>query len=233
RFERAALLRGECKNQGRTSRRVSSRAARGFFLRICLRRAGECAFTMLVRQILTPSSRGNVQGVRARVAICGGEGQAVEERAAQHERAAMNVAILDYGAGNVPSVERALQKLGASSERVSTADKLENARAIVLPGVGHYAALIRGLDERELRATLVGAILRGTPFLGICLGLQALYRGSEESPALAGLGIFPGKVCGLPSSLKLPHMGWNRLKIRRGYALLNGLSGDDYFYFAH
>jgi imidazole glycerol phosphate synthase glutamine amidotransferase subunit len=145
----------------------------------------------------------------------------------------MNVAIVDYGAGNVPSVERALQKLGASSVRASTADGLANAGAIVLPGVGHYAALIRALDERGLRAPLVEALLRGKPFLGICLGLQALYQSSEEAPNLAGLGIFPGQISALPVNVKLPHMGWNRLRVRRASPLLDGLSENDYFYFAH
>ena len=145
----------------------------------------------------------------------------------------MNVAIVDYGAGNVPSVERALKRLGAQSERVSAADGLAAARAIILPGVGHYAALIRALDERGLRGPLVDAILRNKPFLGICLGLQALYQSSEEAPELAGLGILPGKICALPGSVKLPHMGWNRLKIRRDSRLLEGLSENDYFYFAH
>lgn len=145
----------------------------------------------------------------------------------------MNVAIIDYGAGNVPSVERALQKLGATLTRVSTAEDLAAARVIVLPGVGHYAALIRALDERGLRGPLVEALLRGKPFLGICLGLQALYQSSEEAPNLAGLGIFPGKICALPEKVKLPHMGWNRLKIRRASPLLEGLRENDYFYFAH
>jgi imidazole glycerol phosphate synthase glutamine amidotransferase subunit len=145
----------------------------------------------------------------------------------------MNVAIVDYGAGNVPSVERALRKLGATPQRVSTGDALSIASAIILPGVGHYAALIRALDERGLRAPLVEALLRGKPFLGICLGLQALYQSSEEAPDLAGLGILQGKICALPGSVKLPHMGWNRLSVRRKSPLLAGLTGDDYFYFAH
>ncbi len=145
----------------------------------------------------------------------------------------MNVAIIDYGAGNVPSVERALQKLGANTARTSNAEELAEARAVVLPGVGHFAALIRALDARRLRAPLVNAISSGKPFLGICLGLQALYESSEEAPELAGLGIFSGRVCALPSSVKLPHMGWNRLKIRRGSPLLEGLTGEHYFYFAH
>lgn len=145
----------------------------------------------------------------------------------------MNVAIIDYGAGNVPSVERALIKLGANPMRASDAEGLTKARVIVLPGVGHFAALIRALDERKLREPLVEGIRRGKPFLGICLGLQALYESSEEAPALAGLGIFPGRVCALPTNVKLPHMGWNRLKIRRGSPLLDGLTDEHYFYFAH
>jgi imidazole glycerol phosphate synthase glutamine amidotransferase subunit len=145
----------------------------------------------------------------------------------------MNVAIVDYGAGNVPSVERAVRKLGATPERVNSAEKLAVAKAIILPGVGHYAALIRALDQRGLRDCLVEEILRGKPFLGICLGLQALYQSSEEAPNLTGLGILRGKICALPETVKLPHMGWNQLKIRRESPLLEGLKENDYFYFAH
>jgi len=143
------------------------------------------------------------------------------------------IALIDYGAGNVPSVERALQKLGATSRRVTQSAELNGARAIILPGVGHYAALIRALDERGLRAPLLDAIARGVPFLGICLGLQALYSTSEEAPALSGLNLFPGAVGSLPASVKLPHMGWNRLRLQRASQLLKGLSESDHFYFAH
>lgn len=145
----------------------------------------------------------------------------------------MNVAVVDYGAGNVPSVERALKKLGATPERVHTAEALAAARAIILPGVGHYAALIRAVDARGLRVALVDAIRSGKPFLGICLGLQALYETSEEAPELVGLGVLKGKICALPDRVKLPHMGWNRLRLRRESRLLTGLTGEDYFYFAH
>jgi len=145
----------------------------------------------------------------------------------------MNVAIVDYGAGNVPSVERALRKLGAMPERARTAEALSAADAIILPGVGHYASLIRAVDERGLRRPLVDAIRSGKPFLGICLGLQALYETSEEAPELSGFGLLRGKICALPDSVKLPHMGWNRLEMRRESRLLLGLTDKDYFYFAH
>jgi imidazole glycerol phosphate synthase glutamine amidotransferase subunit len=143
------------------------------------------------------------------------------------------IAVIDYGAGNVPSVERALQKLGAASKRVTQPDEIAGARAIILPGVGHYAAIIRALDECDLRSALLESISRGIPFLGICLGLQALYSSSEEAPNLSGLNLFPGSVRSLPNSVKLPHMGWNRLRIQRPSALLAGLGESDYFYFAH
>jgi imidazole glycerol phosphate synthase glutamine amidotransferase subunit len=142
-------------------------------------------------------------------------------------------AIIDYGAGNVPSVERALQKLAVDSRRVTQPAELDHANAIILPGVGHYAAIIRALDQHNLRSALLSAIKNGVPFLGICLGLQALYASSEEAPAVPGLNLLRGSVCSLPRSVKLPHMGWNRLRVRRPSTLLNGLSEADYFYFAH
>jgi glutamine amidotransferase len=147
--------------------------------------------------------------------------------------ASPTVALIDYGAGNVPSVERALQKLGVTSKRASEPRQFADAGAIILPGVGHYAAIIRALDEQNLRARLLNAIERGVPFLGICLGLQALYSTSEEAPALCGLNLFAGEVRSLPGSVKLPHMGWNRVRIQRASRLLQGLSESDYFYFAH
>ena len=143
------------------------------------------------------------------------------------------IALFDYGAGNVPSVERALQKLGATTKRVTRPDQLAEARAIILPGVGHYAAIIRSLDEQNLRSPLLDLLARGIPFLGICLGLQALYSSSEEASSLAGLSLFPGVIRSLPATVKLPHMGWNRLRIQRLCPLLDGVTESDYFYFAH
>jgi len=145
----------------------------------------------------------------------------------------MKITLLDYGAGNVTSVERALRRLGAESQRSNSAEHLAKAEAIILPGVGHYAALIRALDQQELRAPLVDALQRGVPFLGICLGLQALYKSSEEAPQLQGLNLLPGRVSQLPASVKLPHMGWNQLKLTRSSRLLEGITPDAFFYFAH
>lgn len=145
----------------------------------------------------------------------------------------MTIALIDYGAGNVPSVERALQRLGATSRRVSRPEELASANAIILPGVGHYAAIIRALDTQNLRAPLLQALARGTPFLGICLGLQVLYTSSEEAPFLCGLGLLSGAINSLPRTAKLPHMGWNRIRIQQSSPLLDGLDDTDYFYFAH
>src|SRR5271168_1166677 len=121
----------------------------------------------------------------------------------------MTVTLLDYGAGNVPSVQRALHRLGVQSERATTPQQIAAARVLILPGVGHYAALIRALDENDLRQPLLNKINGGIPFLGICLGLQALYAASDESPELTGLNILAGRVTTLPRTAKLPHMGWN------------------------
>ena len=145
----------------------------------------------------------------------------------------MKVTIVDYGAGNVPSVERALRRLGAESERTSSPECISKAEALLLPGVGHYAALVRALDEKKLRAPLVEAINRGVPFLGICLGLQVLFKSSEEAPQLQGLNLISGIVSALPPGVKLPHMGWNQLNAKRDSRLLSGIDAGAYFYFAH
>ena len=145
----------------------------------------------------------------------------------------MKVTLIDYGAGNVPSVERALRRLGAEVETTNHADKIAEARCLVLPGVGHCAALIAALDAHCLRQPLIEAIGGGAVFLGICLGLQALYESSDEAPTLRGLGLLPGRVTRLPENVKLPHMGWNTLKNVGASSLLDSVPSDAYFYFAH
>lgn len=145
----------------------------------------------------------------------------------------MKVTLIDYGAGNVTSVERALHRLGAGSIRAITPECIQNADALLLPGVGHFGALIRALDERALRAPLLDALNRGVPFLGICLGLQALYESSQEAPELHGLALLPGQIRVLPAEVKLPHMGWNQLRRVGASRLLEGIDSNAHFYFAH
>ncbi len=145
----------------------------------------------------------------------------------------MKITLIDYGAGNVPSVERAFCSLGAEVETTNAAEKVAAARCLVLPGVGHCATLINALDARSLRQPILDAVGRGVPFLGICLGLQALFESSDEAPEKSGLGLLAGKVTRLPEAVKLPHMGWNTLRALRPAHLLDSLPPGAYFYFAH
>ena len=145
----------------------------------------------------------------------------------------MIATLIDYGAGNVTSVARALRRLGAEVRTTNQPEELTTANCLILPGVGHCAALLNSLDAHGLRHPLLTAISRGTPFLGICLGLQALYQSSAEAPELKGLDIFHGRVDQLPQNVKLPHMGWNQLRALRNCRLLEEIPSDAYFYFAH
>ncbi|MGA8035424.1 MAG: imidazole glycerol phosphate synthase subunit HisH [Candidatus Acidiferrales bacterium] len=145
----------------------------------------------------------------------------------------MKVSIVDYGAGNLPSVERAFALLGAETERVDTPEAVGSAKVIVLPGVGHFSAFVAGLRDRNLTEVLRTAARANVPVLGICLGLQALYASSEEAPGEKGLGLIGGQVVALPRDMKSPHIGWNQVRRERESALLRGLPDDAYFYFAH
>jgi imidazole glycerol phosphate synthase glutamine amidotransferase subunit len=145
----------------------------------------------------------------------------------------MNVALLEYGAGNLPSVERALKRLGVESCRASTPEAMSACDALILPGVGHFGALMRSLNDRSLVEPLRQAVAGGVPLLGICLGLQAMFASSDEAPGDSGLGFFPQKVSALPPTDRLPHMGWNQLRRVKSSTLLQGVAEDAYFYFAH
>jgi len=143
------------------------------------------------------------------------------------------IAILDYGAGNLRSVANTLEEIGSEYVVVREAAGLRRASKIILPGVGHYGQLLRSLAEMEVRETLLEAIRAGVPYLGICLGLQALFEGSEEAPAMRGLGLFPGKVARFPEGVRVPQMGWNLVSPLRRSRLLAGIRSPAYFYFAH
>jgi imidazole glycerol-phosphate synthase subunit HisH len=145
----------------------------------------------------------------------------------------VKVSIIDYGAGNLPSVERALRILGAETECVTSPGQIATARALVLPGVGHFSACVTGLRERNLRTALCDAIARGVPILGICLGLQAMFAASAEAPGEQGLDLIHEDVQALPTNVKSPHIGWNQLRRVREGILLRDIPDDSYFYFAH
>jgi len=135
------------------------------------------------------------------------------------------ISIIDYGAGNLKSISNALKKVGAD---VDIAERLDDADAIVLPGVGNFGDAMQKI--RPLKQNLLDAIADGTPFLGLCLGLQVLFKGSEEAPG-KGLGIIPG-VCKRFTKGKVPHMGWNQITRMKG-PLFDGLIEGDNFYFVH
>jgi len=143
------------------------------------------------------------------------------------------IAIFDYGAGNLRSVENTLAEIGAAYTLVRDAAGLREAAKIILPGVGHFGQIMRALDEMEVRGTLIERISAGVPFLGICLGLQALFEGSDEAPEVKGLGLVEGRVRRFSESARVPHMGWNELEVRKPSRLLAGLKPKPYLYFAH
>ena len=142
------------------------------------------------------------------------------------------IAIFDYGAGNLRSVENALAAIGEPFAIVNDSAGLRKADKIVLPGVGHYGQMLRSLDALGVRETIRERIAAGTPFLGICLGFQALFETSEESPE-RGLAVFPGRVTRFPADTRVPQMGWNSLQKQGNPRLLAGLGSEPYVYFAN
>jgi imidazole glycerol phosphate synthase glutamine amidotransferase subunit len=143
------------------------------------------------------------------------------------------IGILDYGAGNLRSVENTLDEIGAQYQLVHTGDELRQATKIVLPGVGHFGQMMRALDAMQVRQPLVERIRAGVPFLGICLGLQALFSASEEAPELEGFSIYRGTVRRFVGDARVPHMGWNNLEPCRESKLLANVGPTPYVYFAH
>jgi glutamine amidotransferase len=143
------------------------------------------------------------------------------------------LAVLDYGIGNLHSAQKGLQRTGADVRLTADRAEIDAADAVVLPGVGHFGACMKALHHSGLADVAVEAARSGRPFLGICVGMQLLYEGSEESPGVAGLGILPGIIRWLPGTVKRPQMQWNRLHLTRPeHPLLTGLD-DAWLYFVH
>lgn len=145
------------------------------------------------------------------------------------------IAIVDYDAGNLKSVEKALQYLGEEAEITRQPEKILGADKVILPGVGAFGDAMDKLNKYGLAEVLREVDRRQIPFLGICLGLQLLFEESDEAPGVQGLGILPGKICAIPpkEGYKIPHMGWNSIHISEGARLFRGISQDSYVYFVH
>lgn len=145
------------------------------------------------------------------------------------------IGIIDYDAGNIRSVEKALSYLGEKTVVSRNPETLKNADKVILPGVGSFGQAMENLHRYELVPVIQDMIKEGKPFLGICLGLQLLFESSEESPGVEGLGILKGKILKIPPSpgLKIPHMGWNSLQLQNNGRLYRNIPQDTYVYFVH
>ncbi|HEX7407358.1 MAG TPA: imidazole glycerol phosphate synthase subunit HisH, partial [Candidatus Binatia bacterium] len=145
------------------------------------------------------------------------------------------IAIIDYGMGNLRSVQKGLERVGFPAEVTRDATRIEAAAGVVLPGVGAFGACMDNLRIYGLIDTVRHVISRGTPFLGICLGMQLLFEESEEFGPVPGLGIFPGRVVRFPdmSDLKVPHMGWNQIRKLQNSPHLRGIDDGAFVYFVH
>lgn len=145
------------------------------------------------------------------------------------------IAIIDYDAGNLKSVEKALVSLGEEVLVSRDSSEILQADKVILPGVGSFGDAMNNLDKFGLVDTIKKVTGIGTPFLGICLGLQLLFKESDETPGAEGLDILPGKILKIPAKdgFKIPHMGWNSLDIKPGARLFKGLEGNPYVYFVH
>lgn len=145
------------------------------------------------------------------------------------------IAIIDYDAGNLKSVEKALQHLGQEVVVSRDSDVIYKADKVILPGVGAFGDCMDKLNQYQLVDVIHDVADKGTPFLGICLGLQLLYESSEESPNKNGLGLLKGKIVKIPDKegFKVPHMGWNDIEIRKDARLFKGIDNNSYVYFVH
>lgn len=143
------------------------------------------------------------------------------------------ITIIDYGAGNLRSVENTLGAVGAPYRLTRSAEGVLSAEKLILPGVGHYGQMMSALDELELRAAIISRLRDGVPFLGICLGMQALFESSAEAPDQSGFALFEGRVERFSADARVPHMGWNEIVPVKPGRLLADIGEQPYLYFAH
>jgi len=143
------------------------------------------------------------------------------------------LSIIDYGMGNLRSVQKGFERVGYNAIVTDDPQKIADAQAIVLPGVGAFSAAMKRLIETGLADTIKQQINLGKPYLGICLGLQLLFTESEEGGYNRGLDIIKGKVIRFPIGLKVPHIGWNQVNIKKRVPFFNGINNGDFFYFVH
>ena len=143
------------------------------------------------------------------------------------------IAIVDYGRGNLRSVQKAFEYLGYEAKVTSIPEEIMKADRVVFPGVGAFGDCMENLRERGLVEVIKEFIASGRPFLGICLGMQLLFSVSEEFGPVEGLDVVKGRVVRFPEGLKVPHMGWNQIEIVRSNPLLKGVKSGDFFYFVH
>lgn len=145
------------------------------------------------------------------------------------------IAVIDYDAGNIKSVEKALHFLGEDVRVTGDSKEILSADKVILPGVGAFGDAMKNIRDRRLDSVIYEVAERGTPFLGICLGLQLLFECSDEAPGIEGLGILQGKVLRIPDrqGLKIPHMGWNSLHLENNGRLFRGIEEQSYVYFVH
>jgi glutamine amidotransferase len=145
----------------------------------------------------------------------------------------VKIAVIDYGIGNLASAQKAFAHLGTEASLTSDRDEIAAADGVVLPGVGAFGACMAALRRSGLEDLARSAATGGRPFLGVCVGMQMLFAGSDESPGVDGLGVVPGTIRRLPATVKLPQIGWNTVDVVAGSSVFDGLGAEPWLYFVH
>lgn len=143
------------------------------------------------------------------------------------------ISIIDYGMGNLKSVKKALKYIGEEAQITSDKDYIENSQGVILPGVGAFPEAMKNLRSKKLDVAIKNAVEKRIPLLGICLGMQLLFDTGEEIENCKGLGLIPGNIAKLYGNIKIPHMGWNSLNLKKKCALLESIPENSYVYFVH